>query len=128
MIVRENQNNSIDYVINLSEHWHYNFQILICVFNWICLVGTVLFMAAPSRQQLQEYHHTEVTLEEDCCSTRDMTIDNNFKSQLKNGTLYTSKSFLLILIAQYISTCSKLFELLPTSSISMHRVKAPICR
>ena len=85
-------------------------------------------MAAPSRQQLHKYDHTEVTLQEDCCSTRDMKIDNKFKSQLKNGTLYISKSFLLILIAQYFSTCSKLFELLPTSSINMHRVKVSICR
>ena len=46
--------------------------------------------------------------------TQDKVIDDNFKRQIKNRTLYTSRLFLLTRIFQYISNWSKVFDHLPT--------------
>ena len=48
-------------------------------------MGTVQYMAAPLREQLQGYHYTEVTPEEQyCCSYFcERVIDHKLKRQIK---------------------------------------------
>ena len=49
-------------------------------------MGTVQYMTAPSRGQLQEYHNTGVTLKAQVAViiTSGRVIDDNLTSQIKN--------------------------------------------